>query len=79
MQVDGPRNLRGARKLIGEIPLFKGVHRQSTSIFWEGFKCEHTYWDSKDGELCLSRVKLEETLVEAHNDTNMQIVHLTWV
>ena len=28
----------------------------------------------KDGELCLSGVKPEETLVEARSDTNVQIV-----
>ena len=30
--------------------------------------------DPKDGELCLGRVKLEETLVEARSDTDVQIV-----
>ncbi|KAK7293905.1 hypothetical protein RJT34_16782 [Clitoria ternatea] len=34
--------------------------------------------DPKDGELCLSRAKPEETLVEARSDTDMQIVRLTW-
>ncbi|KAG7530647.1 Reverse transcriptase RNA-dependent DNA polymerase [Arabidopsis suecica] len=32
----------------------------------------------KDGELCLSGVKPEETLVEARSDTDVQIVRLTW-
>ena len=40
---------------------------------------EHICWDPKDGELCLSRVKLEETLVEARSDTDVQIVRLIWV
>ncbi|RAL49605.1 hypothetical protein DM860_018051 [Cuscuta australis] len=31
------------------------------------------------GELCLSGVKPEETLVEARSDTDVQIVRLTWV
>ena len=34
-------------------------------IFCERFEYEHTCWDPKDGELCLSRAKPEETLVEA--------------
>ena len=32
----------------------------------EQSECEHICWDPKDGELCLSRVNLGETLVEAH-------------
>ncbi len=36
------------------------------------FEYEHTCWDPKDGELCLSRVKPEETLVEARSDTDVQ-------
>ena len=35
--------------------------------------------DPKDGELCLSRVKPEETLVEARSDSDVQIDRLTWV
>jgi hypothetical protein len=31
------------------------------------------YWDPKDGELCLNRVKPEETLVEARSGSNVQI------
>ena len=50
-----------------------------TMIFCERFECEHTCWDPKDGELCLSRVKPEETLVEARSDTDVQIVRQTWV
>ena len=40
---------------------------------------EYIGWDPKDGELCLSRVKPGETLVEARSDTDVQIVRLTWV
>jgi hypothetical protein len=60
-------------------PPLGGVHRRPTPIFCEGFECEHTCWDPKDGELCLSRAKPEETLVEARSDTDVQIVRLTWV
>ncbi len=79
MRVGGFENLRGARKLTGEIPSLRGVHRRPTLSLCEGFECEHTCWDPKDGELCLSRAKPEETLVEARSDTDVQIVRLTWV
>ena len=57
----------------------KGVPRQPTLIFCEGFEYEHTCWDPKDGELCLSRANPGETLVEARSDTDVQIVRQTWV
>ena len=56
-----------------------GEHYQLTLSLYIGFECKHTCWDLKDGELCLSRVKPEETLVEAHSDTDVQIICLTWV
>ncbi|KRX11491.1 hypothetical protein T07_3890 [Trichinella nelsoni] len=37
----------------------------------------HACRDPKDGELCLSGAKPEETLVEARSDTDVQIVRLT--
>ena len=37
---------------------------------------EHACRDPKDGELCLSGAKPEETLVEARSDTDVQIVRL---
>ena len=49
------------------------------SIACERFESEHTCWDPKDGELCLSGAKPEETLVEDRSDTDVQIVRLTWV
>ncbi|CAN6973980.1 unnamed protein product [Brassica rapa subsp. trilocularis] len=55
------------------------LHSRPTLIFLEGFECEHAYRDPKDGELCLSGAKPEETLVEARSDTDVQIVRLTWV
>ena len=42
-------------------------------------ECEHICWDPKDGELCLNRVKLGETLVEAHSDYDVQIDRQIWV
>ena len=49
----------------------------SLGVYW-GSTQEHTCWDPKDGELCLSRVKPEETLVEARSGSNVQIDHGTW-
>ena len=44
-----------------------------------GVEVERTYWDPKDGELCLSRTKPEETLVEVRSGSDVQIDRLTWV
>ncbi|WZZ14906.1 hypothetical protein YC2023_107995 [Brassica napus] len=49
------------------------VHSRPTLIFLEGFECEHSCRDPKDGELCLSGAKPGETLVEARSDTDVQI------
>ena len=40
---------------------------------------EHACWDPKDGELCPSRAKPEETLVEARRCADVQIAFRTWV
>lgn len=40
---------------------------------------KRTRWDPKDGELCLSRTKPEETLVEVRSDSDVQIDRQTWV
>ena len=40
---------------------------------------EHTRWDPKDGELCLSRLRPGETLVEGRSDSDVQIDRQTWV
>lgn len=40
---------------------------------------ERARWDPKDGELCLSRVKPGETLVEARSDSDVQIDRQIWV
>ncbi len=55
------------------------VHTRPISIFLEGFEREHSCWDPKDGELCLGRVKSEETLMEARSGTDVQIVRRIWV
>ena len=40
---------------------------------------QRTRWDPKDGELCPSRTKPEETLVEVRSDSDVQIDRQTWV
>ena len=47
--------------------------------FCDGSAVEHVCWDPKDGELCLNRVKPEETLVEARSDSDVQIDRRIWV
>ncbi|CAN7022465.1 unnamed protein product [Brassica rapa subsp. trilocularis] len=53
--------------------------RRKEADWLDPSRCEHSCRDPKDGELCLSGVKSEETLVEARSDTDVQIVCLTWV
>ena len=40
---------------------------------------ECSWWDPKDGELCLARMKPEETLVEVRSDSDVQIDRRSWV
>ena len=40
---------------------------------------EQSCWDPKDGELCLSRTKSEETLMEVRSSSDVQIDCQTWV
>ena len=41
-------------------------------VYFPSYK--HLYYDPKDGELYLCRVKSGEILIEARNDTDVQIV-----
>ena len=77
MRVDGFLNLGSARKLTSGRP--SRAAPLPTLIFCEGFELEHACRDLKDGELCQSGAKTEETLVEARSDTDVQIIRLTWV
>ena len=36
-------------------------------------------WDPKDGELSLVGTESEETPMEVHSDSDVQIGHLSWV
>ena len=50
------------------------------TVTWAaGFEHERACWDPKDGELCLNRVKPEETLVEARSGSDVQIDRQIWV
>ncbi|CAN7093148.1 unnamed protein product [Brassica rapa subsp. narinosa] len=53
--------------------------RRKEADWLDPSRCEHACRGPKDGELCLSGAKPEETLVEARSDTDVQIVRLTWV
>ncbi|CAN7093073.1 unnamed protein product [Brassica rapa subsp. narinosa] len=48
--------------------------RRKEADWLDPSRCEHACRDPKDGELCLSKAKPEETLVEARSDTDVQIV-----
>ena len=56
-----------------------GRHRCPELTFCDASEVEHICWDPKDGELCLNRAKPEETLVEAHSDSDVQINCQIWV
>ncbi|CAN7111008.1 unnamed protein product [Brassica rapa subsp. narinosa] len=53
--------------------------RRKEADWLDPSRCEHACRDPKDGELCLTGAKPEETLVEARSNTDVQIVRLTWV
>ena len=57
----------------------RGEHRRPYQTFCDGSAVEHACWDPKDGELCLNRVKPEETLVEARSGSDVQIDRQIWV
>jgi len=53
--------------------------RADPKTFVDGIELEHVCWDPKDGELCLSRIKSEETLMEVRRGSDVQIDLQTWV
>ena len=70
-------------KSSGGIPGFPWVGQRTTGPSHALLVCEaeqeRIRWDPKDGELCLSRMKPEETLVEVRSDSDVQIDRQTWV
>ena len=63
----------GIPRLAGGAPPARPVYAGS------GAEHERARWDPKDGELCLSRTKPEETLVEVRRDSDVQIDLRNWV
>ncbi|CAN7087865.1 unnamed protein product [Brassica rapa subsp. narinosa] len=53
--------------------------RRKEADWLDPSRCEHACRDPKDGELCLSGAKPEETLVEGLSNSDVQIVRLTWI
>ena len=57
-----------------------GAHHRPVSTSDEAeAEQEHARRDPKDGELCPSRTKPGETLVEVRSDSDVQIDRRTWV
>ena len=83
------RNLKGTMKVkaslrsaLGRIPGLssgRGALPARPVHIVGGAEQERTRWDPKDGELCLSRTKPEETLVEVRSDSDVQIDRRIWV
>ena len=67
------------RHQVGSRPLGDGRTTGPSRSLVDEAEQERTCWDPKDGELCLSRTKPEETLVEVRSDSDVQIDRQTWV
>ena len=78
LQVFGWKTRARSESELGRDPC-RGEHRRPDQTFCDGSAVEHACWDPKDGELCLNRVKPEETLVEARSDSDVQIDRRIWV
>jgi hypothetical protein len=63
----------------GRIPSLLGRTTVPSHLLARAVETERTRWDPKDGELCLSRMKPEETLVEVRSGSDVQIDRQTWV
>ena len=66
-------SIRGKKSLVRNESEFR------LQVGAEFIVCERWCQDPKDGELCLSRMKSGETLMEVHSATDVQIVRVTWV
>ena len=64
---------------VGSRTAYSGAPRSRLIRIVGEAEIERTRWDPKDGELCLSRTKPEETLVEVRNGSDVQIDRQTWV
>jgi hypothetical protein len=57
----------------------QGAPSTGLEYLYERSEYERICWDPKDGELCLNRVKSEETLMEARSGSDVQIDRRIWV
>jgi hypothetical protein len=73
------REINVKASLLAEVGSRKAALSTDHDPTRERFECEHTCWDPKDGELCPSRTKPGETLVEVRSGSNVQIDRRTWV
>ena len=64
---------------VGSAAVERGAPPARLGCVVSGAEQERTRWYPKDGELCLSRTKPEETLVEVRSDSDVQIDRQTWV
>jgi hypothetical protein len=72
------KKFKRVRKL-NEVGKSRDLHHRPIRILGNRFESEHIRCDPKDGELCLSRVKSGETLMEARSGSDVQIDRQTWV
>ena len=70
--------IREMKVNVGGIRLRCTIDR-SWMYLYERSEYERICWDPKDGELCLNRVKSEETLMEARSGSDVQIDRRIWV
>lgn len=64
----------GSSACLGRIPsLGMGALPARLGCVVSEAEQERTRWDPKDGELCLSRTKSGETLMEVRSDSDVQI------
>ena len=69
-----------ARSGGGETSSFAAAASPADLVRFAGeVERERSRWDPKDGELCLKRLKPEETLVEDRSDSDVQIDRQIWV
>ena len=87
------RELRGSTKPASEMKVNAGLVRRRFELAASAavavpadlvrrvgeVERERICWDPKDGELCLERLKPEETLVEDRSDSDVQIDRQIWV
>ena len=66
--------------VAGSVTSWVAAHCRPVSVgFADEAEQERTRWDPKDGELCLSRTKSGETLMEVRSDSDVQIDCRSWV